>query len=127
MASSPSSPSSVQPASQSRSGQPAACFPTLAAFKCSARKMKAQVCSYSRQKLPHKVHGPGQVDVQAGMGATPEDESPVVPSGRTRQKTRMLPFRSWTSLYSRRFSSTVAAYFSAIGRSSSVCASPPLL
>lgn len=48
--------------------------------------------------------------------------SPVAPGGRTRQNTRMLPFRSCTSLYSRRFSSSVPLYLAATLLSSSTCA-----
>ena len=48
--------------------------------------------------------------------------SPVAPGGRTRQNTRMLPLRSCTSLYSRRFSSSVPLYLAATLLSSSTCA-----
>ena len=51
--------------------------------------------------------------------------SPVAPGGRTRQNTRMLPLRSCTSLYSRRFSSSVPRYLAATMLSSSTCAPAP--
>ena len=59
--------------------------------------------------IGHKlfIHVIGHKGVYAQGGGAPGEGSPVAPGGRMRQNTRMLPLRSWTSLYSRRFSSTV--------------------
>lgn len=55
------------------------------------------------------------------------EPSPVAPGGLTLQKTRMLPLRSCTSLYSRLFSSVVTLYFSAIPCMLATCTGNPLM